>query len=754
MAILRPTGAFVGAHGVYQSEKRTRQELVFRNCPALNTDIFEQIAAVYQNRWVFLESEAQRIFGEYYQPFLAARYLNRLTLPAPVALRISGSTLKATGNTAIVYPSPALISLLMWASSRLTFTVGFGLATVAPAPDTVGAPRVPKSYPPLWLRVQQLLLNPNSALHAALHAPPPPDRELDALASMFDLPAEGVLSERFVNRYGPPIDKEQWAGYFDKFSQVRASGALATPYQWVDDQVALVCSPTLVSTIFEYVVSRSAAPASDRQVYSAQHISLALSEAERREVIASVYGAMRRGEVQITNSGTFSAAPIKKIASTHWSTINAALTRPLLDQIMYPIFRGFDRPGWASDPGWCAPSGFLESSRWVVKPLRSLPQIRRMLQITAVLSDGTWADLEEISEALAAKLQGAYTFSGKDIEDHVSFASFLGWWCGIFDLAFELDAKGVKSKLRALRLNRAGMQKALCPEVPVKHLTFNDAPDALIVRPTHTSTVDVLPTGEILTPPDLDPLVRLCLATIFTYKGANTYTVPRFKGSHHLPLELTAADVEELLHVISRHTLPPSVLEQIRQLPSEPPPIGFYTPDFVLTNIDRQYAKRVLTMTGETPCLAVELSPSMWGFYQITTHRARSGLRYLEPSTVSYSPNNLKELLRNLERRDLWWQTDLKPLKKEGKIPIDPFADVQHRSVSDQPAVPDYTGVKEFFDVRPTDPDWIADTVGVEIFTLLPQAVRENTALGVALRPCVEMTTKVWPLSHMWEIDF
>lgn len=754
MAILRPSGPFVGAHSFFQPERRARQELVFRNCPALNAKIFEQISAVYQDRWVFLESEAQSIFGEYYQPFLAVQYLNRLTLPAHVAIQISGSALQPSGDVAIVYPSATLMSALMWASTRLTFVVGFGLATISPVRKVVGASAIPVRYPPLWLRVQQLLLDPNSALHAALNAPAPPASDLNALASIFELPGEPALSDKLLHRWDQPIGREDWSKYSESLSTVHASGALAIPYDRRGQQLALVCSPNLLSALFEHVVSRSAAPASKRQVYSAQHVSLALSEAERREVIASFFGTMRRSEITVTNSGTCSAAPLKKIASAHWPTMNPALTRQLLDKIMGPLFRGFDRPRRSDDPGWCAPSVFLDASRWPLQLLPFLPEDLRLLQVASVASDGTWTDLNDLSKSLAARLKAAYIFRAQEIERDLSFACFLGWWCGFIDLAFDLDAKGVKSKVCALRVNRAAMQRILCPEVPSTSPSFNDPSRALIVRPSYTSTVDVLPTGEILTPPDLDPLIRLCVATIFTYKGANTYTIPRFKSTQHLPIRLTAAEVEELLNVVSRHEVPASVKEQIRQLPCKPPPTGLYAPDFILTNIDKDGAEGVLAMTRGTRFFAAELSPSVWGFYRIDSHKSAMGLRQYEPTSAHGSPSALRELLNKLERRGLSWNTDLKPLNKLGNFPVDPLAGLPEGSVSDRPTLPEYKVVREFFEVRPDDPDWIADTVGVHIFTLIPPALRENTAFRTAMRACTEMTTKAWPLSYLWEADF
>gem|GEM_PF-6083567 len=740
MKLVRVGGPFFYQHGRAPRFVTFRRNALVDNSDACNEAAFDRFARYLCNRWMYSESEAREIFGDYFNPLLAADYIYMESIPrriAKVALGIEGSS---SQSVVVVVPTLRLIESLSYYSTRLNFIVGFVVAHIQRTKCERGNERGNFAPPFVCFLADSMLRDQGSALHNALRAPAPPQQELDIIGAFFGLKQTSTtLLRPFAGLRNRPTG-QLIAECKRLLPESSANGTVSLVHDANHFRLELVCAPVVLNALLDSLHRDGASVAGNGQMYASHSVVQALGDNEREELMAAIYGAATRGDLEINLDRTLRVACLNKITARLWPTIASSVTRPLVEFVITGAFSRYEHMIGESSGKCCMPMDLFRGARVMFELMATFRQITRLISAFGKAPDREWINIKDaislldFSEAVYVELMGSRFEKVEDLPEWCLFA----WFCGFVDLAFVVDKKGNKPAIHAFRVNRAALRRAVLPEVahdePVSSATDWSPSNR------YSSKVEVLPNSEVLCPPDLHPAIKFCLATVLQYVRTNTFSVDFSKGSIHSSLGLIDRDIFDLLSVISRTALPKMVSERLlMQVEGGEQPIHASSPDFVMTGVSQEKARRILKQLGEKRFFALELTNEVWGFFDRHASFSSESLDAFTLESRSRNSRETKTVIKAASKLGVAIETDLAGLTAIGEIPRGIKALCYQRSNLNQPTLEKLSRFCEFFEINPQDPDWENEKIGVQIFSLVPRDVRTTKAFQRALAPCLSL---------------
>jgi hypothetical protein len=232
------------------------------------------------------------------------------------------------------------------------------------------------------------------------------------------------------------------------------------------------------------------------------------------------------------------------------------------------------------------------------------------------------------------------------------------------------------------------------------------------------------------------------LATILPYVRANTFSIFGGKSSPYIALGLTSCDVLTFLESISRNPVPKIVRDKLFSTAEEKSLVlGAVAPDFVISGASQESAKAVLEELGGQRFFAVEIAKGVWGFFDRYVSPSPNSIDVFQVGGSRGRGRELSRVTKNLSKRGFKVESDISALNSIGTLPVVGRCDGYRRGGLNKPSLEPFSRFCEFFDLKPNDPDWENEKIGVEIFSLVPQEVRSTRAFEVAMAPCRQIMT-------------
>jgi hypothetical protein len=644
---------------------------------------------------------------------------------------------EAGEDVTLICPSPSFIEILSYYSTKLNFVVGFVVAYVQQMYAEQKIKARTRVYRAISFETNRMLLDESSPLQRALRAPVPPPAELHKVAVHFGLKSDPKGKGRLFWGMGQQPLHAIVQRYKELFPVASASGVISLFVDTTRARFNLICAPAVLQAVLDSLQADSAG-AGKEQMHAAQSVMLALGDSERDELVAAVYGAATRGELQVTQERRLTAACLGKLGTTQWPTVASRISRELLELVISDVFELYEGLAGIDDAKSCVPQDLLRHARSVVRRLAAFSDSTSLIRLFAAAPDRMWINICDVQSVLGIK-QDRYEVEYRNYYDPNPWwlhECIFGWFCGIVDLAFKVDKKGVKSEVTAFRVNRAALKRAIMPDVDEQAA---DEPQ-LMEQPwnRYSSKVEVLPNGEVLCPPDLHPAIKFCLATILSYVRTNTFSVFAAKTRPHVALGLTSSDVLAFLQLISRNPVPKIVSDKLSS-PEEKPAseIGALAPDFVITGASQESAQAVLNELDGKRFFAVEMATGVWGFFDRYSSRPSDSLDAFKVATTQGRCKQLGRVMKNLSKCSLNFTTEIAGLHSIGSMPVAQHEDRYRRAGINAPSLAPFSRYCEFFDLKHLGKDWEDEKVGVEIFSLVPAELRSTKAFLVAMAPCM-----------------
>ena len=739
-----------------------------RSCDAIDPVVSAKFARIFCTRWAFLDSEARDLFGEYYHPLLATRWLERGSFPPDVArhelhLKVSASDIAADGTVGVVYPEPELIDLAAWHSTTLSFIMAFAAQRTQIENERGRTNGETPEYPPLWITAHKLLSEPSSSLYKALRAPAPPQAELDILGDYFSLRPRSYSGDRRLSLNGRRDPKAVRADLKAALPTATKDGSVSLVIDSQLHQWKLVCSPAVQRAVLDGVPDLCPQGAHAQHLPLAQSIVMSLGDHERAEAVAVLYGALTRGDLELKANGELALTPFGKLASKLWPGISPLSSRWLLELVFNYTFYRYQGITAPLDHKVCAVEDLVRDRVTPTRFLGDLPYVGELITLFQSVPDREWIRLSDLGKLLNVRETGRYGVIGNPGERYALWVRecMVGWWCGFLDLAFTLDKKGLKSEVEAFRVNRGALRSVVIPELvspesPARSTggacvstgIGDKAESASVPRfgAECSCFVDVLPNGEILCPPNLHPAIRFCLATVCTYKRSNTFAVPERAALSSLPLDLCSSDLYRFISTLSRHPLPGPVKEALEGRQVVVPRIGLYTPSFVLTTIDRARVEKLLDDLNPQRYFAAEIAPDVWGIYDGYDRAALDGLRDFEATSRSSTSPAIGKVVKMVSKRGERAFCDLHALARVGAVPLEGLG--QKVGVGAELSNPrsgllpqPLQSFLRYFDLAPDENALWEEKASVEIFSTIPSEVQTTRLFTIALAPCLKLAS-------------
>jgi hypothetical protein len=737
----RLSGPFYFDFGSAPRFLEERRNSLVKNCDALNEVVLRKLARDFETRWVYTESEALRIFGAYLAPLEVGDCIVRIQVARDQAKEMAGVDLDSPGDGAVIYPRPSFIEMLSFYSAKLNFIVGFTLADLQRSNCNRRVKGRSKNPIKICFETNRMLVDKNSPLQRALRAPLPPKDEIDKLAEYF------YIGGGSGDRRGSLIDMSSqdpsivFKKYEEAFPVASKTGAICWLVDTVGRDIKVICAPAVFDAVLDSLQTDSVVVEKD-QIQAAQNVMLALGDSEREELFASLYGAATRGDFQTTQSGLLTAACLGKIGASQWPSIATSVTRDTIESLIHHVlgtYEGFFRE---LRDKCCVPQDIFRNARSVFRLLAGVSFNKSLIRLCAGVPDRQWINIDQKPAIYDYDLNWSAFGGDSDSLDcskrDWSRELLLGWFCGIVDLAFRLDKKGIKVEITSFRVNRAALKRAVVPDVDEQ---VRDG-DLFVKQPMnlYTSKVEVLPNGEILCPPDIHPAIRFCLATILSYVRANTFSVFANKPKPQAALGLTDSDILDFLQVVSRNPVPTIVSDKLSvKAESNTKGLGAFAPDFVITAASLEKVKAVLDQMDNRRFFAIEIAADVWGFFDRYATQSSYSLKAFSVGSPGQRCVVLEKVLRNLKKRGMDFETSLSDLPSVGDLPTSAAVVNYKRGHINKPCLPPFARYCEFFDLKHRDSDWDNEKIGVEIFSLVPPEVRATKAFMVAMAPCLKL---------------
>jgi hypothetical protein len=717
-----------------------RRNVLIRNSDALNESVLRKLSRDFEKRWIYTESEAQKIFGDYLVPLELGNFIFRISGPRDLLKELTGIVGGSREDVTLLCPSPSLIEVLSYYSAKVDFMTSFVVGDVQRRNSEKEVKGRKAHYPPINFEVSRMLSDRSSPLQRALNAPIPPRAELAQLALQLGIKLGSDGRRPSLVEIGNKPLHFIFQTFRNLFPLGSASGAVSLVVNPAKFQVNLICAPAVFQAMLDSLQNDNSAVAGKNQMYASQNVMLALGDSEREEAIALIYGAATRGDLQVTQEGRLTAASLGKIGSAVWPAIATSLTRDLIEFVVSFPFERYEGLVGADHAKCCMPEDIFFNAQSVLRQLASFPYINSFIRLFAAAPDRTWIDLSDAPLVLGIRQDSDwYEHGGRyQAEEFWTYDCLFGWFCGLVDLAFDVDKKGIKTNLRAFRVNRAALKRATTPN-PDEH-ALEDPQIAEKQRSRYGNKVEVLPNGEVLCPPNLHPAIKFCLATVLPYARANTFSVYPGKTKPHLALDLTSSDVLGFLELISRNPVPKIVSDKLSEpVGGKVASIGALAPDFVITGASHDRAQAVLNEVGDRRFFAVEMAKDVWGFFDRYASRSPHSLDTYKVGGTLGRRRELDKAMKNLSKGGIVFVTNISDLDSIGAIPTTKQADCYRRGQLNKPSLQPFSRYCEFFDLKLDDPHWDSEKIGVEIFSLVPAEIRATKVFTVAMTPCIEI---------------
>ena len=727
-------------------DKRAFKMLQSSDC--LSSDVIHQISSVFSERLVYSLDDARKVFGSYLQPLLAGQLLY-----GDVACAESIWALKASnqdshqGTPMIVFPGIRLFNLIRHTSYKIYFLFNFAVSEMQSEAIAAKERGRAPSYPEIALKIAALLAEPKSSLNRALQATSFPAEELTILRSILGLEGRhGSLKRDLLPL--KDFTRAELLGKLQALLKVSApSIAIVDELGGNEKSWGLKCSPNLLKAVLDSVPRIDLSAHSGSQVFSPQAVSIALGSVDREVFLGNVYGAIMRNEVSRLQSGEISQASFKKISSVTWSSISPNKTRSLIDRLLSLYFANFRGIASTDKARTCLPSDLLRAESLRFRILDRFSLATDLVRFSEASADGKWISLIAVKpqEWGRPNITSSLSLVDQHEQPVLEVACLMGWFLGFIDIAWELDSKGIKTAIKAVRVNKAKFREVinLREEEKGTAVTIGANPTSgrTVTVNRYSTKVDVLPSGDILAAPDLHPALRFCLSTLFSPSAGNGFVIPTKLPPTGFPMDLESGEVLAFLEIISKNPIPSVITGRFSNMGSvgnNGKKLGIYTPSFVVTQATKQEAQRILEQFGEYKLFTAEISPGVWGFYHRPGFGGHDTVSMYTADWGDPRHNPTHKVISKIRKAGLKFDCSFSGLDL-----IASFNDQQWVSMNASPtdcsedcdSLPELEQFLDFLEVKGTDPGWEKDEVGVNIFSLLPSEVTRSKVFSQAMSP-------------------
>ena len=726
----------------YSDPRRERPRLAHIHAiynDAITHDTIEALIQIFKRQIVFLPSQAEPLFGEYYEPFKAAGLLIREIISSNFARTLSllsDSSLKGNHEIEVIRVAPFLYGVASFYSAELNYALACALSVSPPTDSLADITRECT-----WQRVAYEIQCDSSHFKNAL-AFSPPVSEIDELLPLYVRYKLGGLSQEENNPIFKVIERISDPVLFVKklgnlIPETMGANAI-TVVPSSRRYFSIVFSPLTTYRLFDrYCSLKSDRPTAER-IFSTDAIIPARTPQNLRTAVTLWESAFMKGEIEITRNYALSSLCLRKISKK----ISHDLTSEDAFQFTNIVFSFFvqKRLDGLYSPLESRASSFqlsdiqAHTAAHLFSAAES-PQIN--VGILAKLADGIWTEYSALFEREAAQISHLY-YEKADLEGAIYSAIDFGFSVGILDIARSVDKKGKKGDLVAVRLNRDALIKLLIPgfvsvtnsDEPVTALPVTISPFRL-ARPHYSYTVEILPNCELFVQPNAHPVLRLVLVTLFSLKGENSFVVDSSVGECCAKLGISGNEILQLLKDLATTELPPIVVDRLKSLlPGTRQAVGFYRPHYVLTNTTSEQIKKLMENKNLDNYFAAEIAPQVWGLYDQATHYGSKSLEKFEITIFDSHNSSDRRLIKALQSEQITISPQLDKLSLIGHpvIPLTQRNKEERTSTKDTPLR--YVSLFELTSESDKGGAWTIDCFG-----LLPEKIKQNPCVAKILGP-------------------